>query len=199
MERTVTYFETLDAENTEVTFRLARERAQELGIRQIAIASTTGATAKKALEYFKNDDVQLVIIPHQWDFHREVNIFPPELATTLRDAGHVVHFGTMLFHTNDLYESTVPVVMANLLRCFCQGFKVCFEIVLMATDAGHVKSGEKIIAIAGTGRGSDTALVMQAASSQHLKKLRVNEILCKPLNPLNIVELHEKMTRELSP
>jgi hypothetical protein len=88
--------------------------------------------------------------------------------------------------------------MANLLRCFCQGFRVCFEIVLMATDAGHVKSSEKIIAIAGTGRGSDTALVMQAASSQHLKKLRVNEILCKPLNPLNIDEVHAKMNLELS-
>ena len=197
MERTVTYFETLDPENTVVTFRLARGRAQELGIRKIVIASTTGATAKKAMEYFKNDGVQLVVIPHQWDFHREVNAFPPELAAALRDAGHVVHFGTMLFHTTDLYESTTPLVMANLLRCFCQGFKVCFEIVLMATDAGHVKSGETIIAIAGTGRGSDTALVMQAASSQHLKKLRVNEILCKPLNPLNIEELRAKMAREL--
>ena len=197
MERTVTYFETLDPENTVVTFRLARGRAQELGIRKIVIASTTGATAKKAMEYFKNDGVQLVVIPHQWDFHREVNAFPPELAAALRDTGHVVHFGTMLFHTTDLYESTTPLVMANLLRCFCQGFKVCFEIVLMATDAGHVKSGETIIAIAGTGRGSDTGLVMQAASSQHLKKLRVNEILCKPLNPLNIEELRAKMAREL--
>ena len=197
MERTVTYFKTLGAENTDVTFRLARGRAQELGIRNIVIASTTGATAKKAMEYFKNDGVQLVVIPHQWDFHREVNAIPPELAAALRDAGHVVHFGTMLFHTTDLYESTTPLVMANLLRCFCQGFKVCFEIVLMATDAGHVKSGEMIIAIAGTGRGSDTALVMQAASSQHLKKLRVNEILCKPLNPLNIEELRAKMAREL--
>lgn len=196
MERTVTYFETLDPKNTEITFRLARARAQELGIRKIVIASTTGATAKKAMEYFKNDKIQLVVIPHQWDFRREVNAFPPELATALRDAGHVVHFGTMLFHTTDLYESTTPLVMANLLRCFCQGFKVCFEIVLMATDGGHVKSGEPIIAIAGTGRGSDTALVMQAASSQHLKKLRVNEILCKPLNPLNIEELYTKMNLE---
>lgn len=198
MERTVTYFETLSPDNTDITFRLARERANELGIRKIVIASTTGATAKKAVEYFKNDGIQLVVIPHQWDFHREVNIFPEDLAATLRDTGHVVHFGTMLFHTSDLYESKTPLVMANLLRCFCQGFKVCFEIVLMATDAGHVKSGEKIIAIAGTGRGSDTALVMQAASSQHLKKLRVNEILCKPLNPLNIDEVHAKMNLELS-
>jgi len=198
MERTITYFETLGTENTNVTLRLARERAHELGIRKIVIASTTGTTAKNAMEYVKNDDIQLVVIPHQWDFHREVNAFPLELATALRDAGHIVHFGTMLFHTSDLYESTTPLVMANLLRCFCQGFKVSLEIVLMATDAGHVKSGETIIAIAGTGRGSDTALVMQAASSQHLKKLRVNEILCKPLNPLNIEELHAKMIQKTS-
>ena len=196
MERPVTYFETLGPENTDVTFRLARERAHELGVRKIVIASTTGATARKALDYFRDDGVQLVIIPHQWDFHREVNPFPADLAATLREAGHVVHFGTMLFHTGELFGSPVPQLMADLLRCFCQGFKVCFEIVLMATDAGHVKSGEQVIAIAGTGRGSDTALVLQAASSQHLKKLRVNEILAKPLNPLNIEEVHARMARE---
>jgi hypothetical protein len=198
MEQTITYFESLIPENTDVTFRLAQKRAKELKIKKIVIASTTGATAKKAMDYFKNDGIQLIVIPHQWDFHRDVNPFPQELAATLRKAGHVVHFGTMLFHTSDLYESTAPTLMANLLRCFCQGFKVCFEIVLMATDAGHVMSGEKIIAIAGTGRGSDTALVLQAASSQHLKKLRVNEILCKPLNPLNIEEVHAKMAKELA-
>lgn len=43
--------------------------------------------------------------------------------------------------------------------------KVCYEIVLMASDAGLLKASEKVIAIAGTGKGSDTALVMQAASS----------------------------------
>lgn len=88
--------------------------------------------------------------------------------------------------------------MANLLRCFSQGVKVCFEIVLMATDTGLVTSGEKVIAIAGTARGSDTALVMQAASTQHLRKLKVSEIICKPLNPLNIDELRERMTPKKS-
>jgi hypothetical protein len=37
---------------------------------------------------------------------------------------------------------------------------------------------------------------MQAASSQHLKRLRVNEILCKPLNPLNIDEVLERHKKE---
>ena len=68
----------------------------------------------------------------------------------------------MLFHTEGLYGSSAPTVMA--------------------TDAGLLRRGESVIAVAGTGRGSDTALVMQAASSQHMAKLRVNEMLCKPLN-----------------
>ena len=102
----------------------------------------------------------------------------------------------MLFHTSNLYESNAPILMANILRCFSQGVKVCFEIVLMVTDAGHAVPGEKLIAIAGTVRGSDTALVMQAASSQHLNRLRVHEIVCKPLNPLNIDEVLEEETSQ---
>ncbi len=196
MERKIVYFDDLTPENTDVTFALVRDRLRDLGIKKIVIASTTGATARKAMEFFEGQGVKLIVIPHQWDFYRPVNPFPQELIGALREAGHEVHFGTMLFHTNTLYESNTPTLMANLLRCFCQGVKVCFEIVLMATDAGLLASGEKVIAVAGTGRGSDTALVMQAASSQHLKNLRVNEIICKPLNPLNIEEVRAKMAQQ---
>lgn len=195
MESKIVYFEDMGPENTEATFRLVQERLNALGIEKLVLASTTGATARKAMEFFKDSGVKLVVVPHQYDFHRETNAFPEELVKTLKEAGHEVHFGTMLFHTDQLYESTIPTLMANLLRCFCQGVKVCFEIVLMVTDAGLAASGEKVIAIAGTGRGSDTALVMQAASSQHLRRLKVNEIICKPLNPLNIDELHELRER----
>jgi len=66
----------------------------------------------------------------------------------------------------------------------------------MAADAGLVAGGEKVMAIAGTGRGSDTALVMQAASTQHPRRLKVYEILCKPLNPLSLDELQERMARK---
>lgn len=192
MERRTVYFEERKPENTDATFRLVMERLNGSGIGKLVIASTTGATARRAVEFFKDAGVKIIVVPHQFDFRRKVNPFPQDLVRELRDSGHEVHFGTMLFHTNSLYESNAPILMANLLRCFSQGVKVCFEIVLMATDAGHVSSGEKIIAIAGTAQGSDTALVMQAASSQHLKRLRVHEILCKPLNPLNIDEVLEE-------
>ena len=193
MERKIVYFEDIEPQNTEITFRSVKERLNEPGIEKIVMASTTGATARMANDYFKDTGIKLIVIPHQYDFHREVNLFPRGLIKELRDAGHEVHFGTMLFHTDQLYDSSIPTLMANILRCFCQGVKVCFEIVMMAADAGLVSKGEKVIAIAGSGRGADTALVMQASSSQNMKKLRVNEIICKPLYPLNIDEALSKV------
>jgi hypothetical protein len=198
MEGKIVYFEDGGAENTEATFRLVLGRLRDEEIKKIVLASTTGATAAKAMDFFKDQGVKLIVVPHQFDFHREENAFSPELVKALRELGHDVHFGTMLFHTDGFYGSNNATTMANLLRCFCQGVKVCFEIVLMATDAGLVRGGEKVIAISGTARGSDTALVMQAASTQHLTRLKVNEIICKPLNPLNIDELRERMVRERS-
>lgn len=189
MESKIVYFENPSPENTEITFKLVEERLSTSGIKKLVLASTTGATARKAMAYFKNTDVKLIVIPHQYDFHRKENLFPHDLVKELRESGHEVHFGTMLFHTDHLYGTTTPTVMANLLRCFCQGVKVCFEIVLSVTDAGLVNSGEKVIAMAGTGRGSDTALVIQAGSSQQIKNLRVNEIICKLLNSLDVDEL----------
>ena len=196
MESKIVYFEDVKAENTDTVFELVQERLNAGGINKVVIASTMGATARKAMDFFQGSGVKLVVVPHQFDFIREVNPFPQELVKTLKEAGHEVHFGTMLFHTENLYESNTPTLMANLLRCFSQGIKVCFEMVLMTTDAGLLTKGEKVIAIAGTGRGSDTALVMQASSSRNMKKLRINEILCKPLNPWNIDETREKIPYE---
>jgi hypothetical protein len=198
MEGKIVYFEVGGAENTEATFRLVQDRLGRGAIKKIVIASTTGATASRAMEFFKDLGVKLIVVPHQFDFRRDENAFTPQLVKALREAGHDVHFGTMLFHTDGFYGSSNATTMANLLRCFCQGVKVCFEIVLMAADAGLLKGGEKVIAVAGTGRGSDTALVMQAASTQHSNRLKVNEIICKPLNPLNIDELREQMTHKRS-
>jgi len=195
MESKIIYFEDIRPENTETVFRLVQERLTGSGIKKLVIASTTGSTAKKAMDFFKDSGIKLIIVPHQFDFRRDTNAFPQELVKTLRESGHEVHFSTMLFHTDEFYGSNNGTTMANLLRCFSQGVKVCFEIVLMATDGGHIASGEKVIAIAGTGRGSDTALVMRGASTQHMRNLKVNEVICKPLNPLNIDELRGRMAQ----
>jgi len=59
--------------------------------------------------------------------------------------------------------------------------KVCVEIIFMATDGGHVDVGEQVVVVAGSGRGSDTAVVAIAAASTHLGDLHITEIICKPL------------------
>ena len=59
--------------------------------------------------------------------------------------------------------------------------KVACEITLMAADAGLIRTGEAVLAIGGTGRGADTAVILRAANAQDFFDLRVTEILCKPL------------------
>lgn len=197
MESKIIYFEKFSPENTDTTFKLVKERLNTSEIKKIVLASTTGATAKHAMEYFKDTNVQLIVVPHQFDFHNKESLFPKELVKTLRQAGHEVHFGTMLFHTNKLYGTSVPSAIAALLYSFSQGVKVCIEISLMVADAGLLRTGEKVIVMAGTARGADTALLIQAGSTQNIRNLRVNEILCKPLNPVRVEEFYEKYGTDL--
>jgi len=181
IEEKIIYFEEPGQQNTEVTLHLAAERAKARGISKIVLASTTGDTARKAARLFTGTGVKLVVVPHQYGFLHTGQHFPEELITELERQGHRVHFSTMLFHTDDLYGTRSPSVMAMLLRTFCQGMKVVHEILLMATNGGCVASGEKVIVVTGTGRGADTAVVATAAPSTRLYELHVTEIICKPL------------------
>jgi hypothetical protein len=180
LEEKITYFETVGPENTEETLRLAAERAKARGIKKIVLASTTGKTARLAAERFAGTGIKMVVVPHQYGF-TERQRFPAELKAELEKKGHRVHFGTMLFHTDGFYGTTTPTVMAIVLRTLCQGMKVAVEIILMAADSGCIAIGERIIAVTGTGRGSDTAVVATAATSTKLNELHITEIICKPL------------------
>ena len=72
-------------------------------------------------------------------------------------------------------------LIADALRMFGQGMKVCVEIVAMATDANLVPVTD-VIAIAGTARGADTATVIAANSTNRFFDIKVREILAKPKN-----------------
>ena len=181
MEEKITYFESPGIDNTDETLRLAAERAKARGINKIVLASTRGDTARLAMERFAGTDIKMVVVPHQYGFG-ESQRFPAELISELEQKGHRVHFGTMLFHTDNFYGEKAPTIMANVFRVFCQGMKVCVEIALMAGDGGLVEPGEKVIVVAGTGSGADTAVVVTGTTSTKANKLRIHEIICKPLN-----------------
>jgi len=180
MEEKIIYFEKPGKENTTNVIRLIKERAQARGIKKVVVASTRGDTARAVAVSFEGTGLHLVVIPWQYGF-RDTQPFPQELLAELQGKGHRVHFGTMLFHTEDLYGIRTPQVMANLLRIFGQGIKVCVEIIMMACDGGCIETGEKVIAVAGAAAGADTAIVATASPSIKMTGLRVHEIICKPL------------------
>ena len=54
MEAKTVYFENTGEENTERTLHLAKQRAQELNIKTILVASTSGNTGAKRYQFFQD-------------------------------------------------------------------------------------------------------------------------------------------------
>ena len=58
----ILYFESTGEVNTDETLKIAKERADELGIRDVGVGSTRGGTGVKAVDLFKGYNV--VVVPH---------------------------------------------------------------------------------------------------------------------------------------
>jgi len=184
-EASIVYFDSLGPESTQETLRLAKARAEELGIRTIVVASTTGDTGVKAAEQFRG--YKVVVVTHTTGFKApgtqeltsenkaRIEKLGAEIFTGAHAFGGIAHAVRKTFGTHVLGD-----FMANTLRMFGQGMKVAIEISLMAADAGLVSPDEEVIAIAGTARGADTAIVVKPAHAHDAFSLRVKEIICKP-------------------
>lgn len=182
MQEQITYFEQPGEENTPAVFDLVDAALAQTGIQKIVLASTRGGTARYAMDHYAGQKVRLIIVPHQYGFGPTgEQRFDPELVQRAQREGHQVCFATMLFHQEPLWGEGPAQVVANFLRMFCQGVKVCVEILLMAANAGLVDPGEQVVVVAGTGRGADTALIMTGGTSRAPKQVHISRILCKPL------------------
>jgi hypothetical protein len=184
MEGKILYFEKPGKQNTETTLRLARNRAEELGMLQVVLASTHGYTALQAAEVFRDSGIQLIAVSISTAFDKEGWTMSAEERRRIEQAG--VRVLTSLHGLADgvaegLYgESTPGSVIANTLRLFSQGMKVAVEVSIMALEAGLIPAGGEIVAIGGTDEGCDTAVVVRPAHAHRIKELRICEILCKP-------------------
>ncbi|MFC1982436.1 pyruvate kinase alpha/beta domain-containing protein [Chloroflexota bacterium] len=185
METKTVYFENPGKDNTEEALRVAKQRADELGIKTVLVASTKGNTAVKAVEIFKG----LRVVAVSWSVgFREPNVqpFTEENRKIFESKGGTVLITTHLFAglsramLTKFETSMLGEIVANTLRILGQGMKVVCEISTMAADSGLVRTDEDIICIAGTGGGADTAVVLTPVSSKDFFSLKVKEILCKP-------------------
>ena len=185
MEVKTVYFENPDSENTDMVLRIAKQRAEELGIKTILVASTTGDTAVKAMGVLQG--LRVIVITHVTGFRMpNTQEFTKENKQIVESQGGIVLTTTHAFSglsqaMRDKFNTyIIGDIVANTLRIFGQGMKVACEITLMATDSGLVCTDEDVIAIAGTGRGADTAVVLSPVNTHDFFNLKAKEILCKP-------------------
>lgn len=179
------YFEKPGKQNTARALEIARQRAEELGIRTVLVASTQGETGVQVAQQFQGYEV--IVVTHAAGFRgpntqelTEENHAAIEAAgATILTCQHALGgIGRAVRKKWGTYQ--VDEIVAQTLRIFGEGMKVVVEIALMAADAGLVRVGEPCIAIAGTGRGADTVVLLVPANVQQFFDLRVMEVLAKP-------------------
>ncbi len=186
IRRETVYFEMPGEQNTEDAMKVALKYLEE-GKRHFVVASTRGVSGAKFAGALSGKDVNYVCVTHSSGF-REPNVMEmtAENRAAIESAGGRVYAGTMLTHSietalMDKHQGIYPMyLVAQTLRLFSQGVKVCVEIVMEACDAGLLPEGEEVVAVAGTGWGSDTVCLIRSAASKRFLSLRVLEIACKP-------------------
>ncbi len=178
------YFENKGPGNTAATVELALQAARQRGLRHLVVASGTGETARL---FTAAEDLEIVCVT-------SANGFPQDGAGLMKGdtraelegksikvltASHVlsgVERG-LSSQSGGMYPAEI---MSNTLRMFGQDLKVCVEISIMALDAGLIPFGQKIVAVGGTGRGADTAVIITPAQAAKVLGTRIHKIICKP-------------------
>ena len=179
------YFEKPGRQNTEEVLHVAKQRARELGIKTILVASTAGDTGVKATEAFKG--LRVIVVSHVTGMlEPDTQEFTVENKRLIESKGGVIVTAAHAFSGLSRAMRTkhnmylLGDIVADTLRIFGEGTKVACEIALMAVDAGLVRTDEDVISIGGTGRGADTALVLRPVNTHNFFDLKVKEVLCKP-------------------
>jgi len=179
------YFAEPGPGNTARTLEIARQRAGELNVRTILVASTRGETGLRVALEFHGYDV--VVVSHAAGFGApNAQEMTEENRVAIESAGARIltcqhAFGGVGRAVRKKWGTyQVDEIVAQTLRIFGEGMKVAVEIALMAADAGLVRVGEPCISIAGTAEGADTAIVLAPANVQNFFDLRVSQVLAKP-------------------
>lgn len=165
---------------TEKTVNYAIKKAKEFGIQHIVVASSTGTT----LSYFKNSGLHVVGVSTAYnqgvcDLSEEKRKTLEKQGFDLVTAAHTLSGAERAL--SNRYGGYGPIeIMADTLRMFGQGVKVCVEVSTMALDAGKIPYHEKILAVAGNGHGANTVMLLTPSYTSSILNTKIHQILCKP-------------------
>jgi hypothetical protein len=206
--KNIFYFNVCGQVNTGKTLELAIQRTRELNIKRLVVASETGLSALKASEMLKDSEINLIVVTSAAGTKIEntvignlrIGIPNKKIWEQLEKSGaRIVRATDPLYNIGAVLEYAGVPTLATLIRlCLgmvSSGTAVCVAATLMATDSGLLSKGEKVVAVAGSWVGLDTALVVQATNSIDLLKARamqIREIICKPRNPAYSWPINQK-------
>ena len=187
MEKTIHYFEKSGEENTDKLIELVKIRREELGINHIVVASASGSSGVKLAKSIEHPEVNIVNVTHHAGF-KGGDLVEVEAAhrKELENMGVAIYAGSHSLSgvgrgISNKFGGVTPVeIIAATLRLFSQGVKVGVEISVMAADAGLIPTDLEVIAVGGTGKGLDAAVVLKPAHMGNFFDLKINEIIAMP-------------------
>jgi hypothetical protein len=170
--RTIVYFDKTGPENTKELAGIVAARVAAGGIDAVAVATGSGETAR----------VLARALPAGTRLYA-VNYQPPKNGPDPEIRKEAEGLGVVFMPPKPVvrYLKDVQGQSPDSFRRLGQGMKVAFEIVMQATEVGHLKKGEKVIGVGGSSRGADVAVVAVAAGPDEITDLWISEILAKPL------------------
>jgi uncharacterized protein len=186
-EGKVFYFEKKGSVNTDRALEIALACCEEKGIRKIVVASSTGKTALRLHDKAK-PSIEVIAVTYGAGskYREEVEEFNRNRETLVEKGIRVVRGIHALSATERTFENKyksgfIPLnIVADTLRMFSQGMKVCVEVAVMAAEAGFVTPDEEVVAVGGTGTGADTAVVLKPAYAAGMFETKFKAVLCMP-------------------
>jgi len=187
MEKTIYYFENSGEENTNKLIELVKIRREELGIDHIVVASASGSSGVKLTKSIGNPEVKIINVTHHAGFKGgDLIEVESQYKTELEEMGVQIYVGSHSLSgvgrgISNKFGGITPVeIIAATLRLFSQGVKVGVEISIMAADAGLIPTDLEVIAVGGTGKGLDSAIVLKPVHMGNFFDLKINEIIAMP-------------------
>jgi uncharacterized protein len=187
VEGKIFYFEKKGSVNTDRALDIALACCEEKGIRKIVVASSTGKTALRLHDKAK-PSIEVIAVTYGAGskYREEVEEFNRNRETLVEKGIRVVRGIHALSATERTFENKyksgfIPLnIVADTLRMFSQGMKVCVEVAVMAAEAGFVTPDEEVVAVGGTGTGADTAVVLKPAYAAGMFETKFKAVLCMP-------------------
>lgn len=188
----IVYFDDEGRANLDETLSIVAARMRKPGVDAVVIFTLDGVAAVKLSKMLPRNKRRIVATSfpaYHSHFDEDGNgvdskfIQHPELVGELQKVGIPLVMGNLPLSDIITPRSEDPKLagIRNALRLFGGGTSLCVQAVTMATDAGYISPGDRVITFS-----ADTALVVTATSTAFMFHpvlgMKIEEILCKPIN-----------------